>query len=99
RRSMRNCIGLSIASVADRKRRLNCSARSDSSLVFSSSSESAFKSLVVSTSDLLAVDEAGPYRQLGGGERHGLARQLLRHAFDLEQHPARLDHGDPALRI
>src|SRR6185437_4795587 len=50
-------------------------------------------------SGLLALHEARPDRQLGGRERQRLLGQVLADAFDLEHHPARLDHGDPALGI
>src|ERR687890_2048366 len=32
-------------------------------------------------------------------QAHGLARERLRHAGELEHHAARLDDGDPALRV
>src|SRR5512138_2442194 len=43
-------------------------------------------------------DELGLHRQLGGGEREGLAGEVLRHAFQLEQHAARLHPRGPPLR-
>src|SRR5262245_2365645 len=45
-----------------------------------------------------ALDEARLDRQLGGREPERLARNRHRHAVDLEQHPSRLDPGDPVFR-
>src|SRR5262249_54031499 len=45
-----------------------------------------------------ALDEARLDRQLGGGEIERLARDLHRHAVDLEQDAARLDAAHPQFR-
>src|SRR5262245_4955002 len=45
-----------------------------------------------------AAHEACLDRQLGRGERQGLARHLDGHAVELEQHAARLDAAHPELR-
>src|SRR5438094_381977 len=44
-------------------------------------------------------DELGLDRQLVGGAQHRLAGDGLRDPGELEHHPARLDHGDPRLRV
>src|SRR5215213_3773351 len=44
------------------------------------------------------MDELRLHWQLVPGEAHGLARQGLRHAGQLEHHAPGLDHGHPALR-
>src|SRR5690242_20425236 len=45
-----------------------------------------------------ALDEAGLDRQLRGGERQGLARDVDRHPVDLEHDAAWLDAAYPQLR-
>src|SRR3974390_487648 len=90
--------------VARWKRRLNCSFLS---LTSSSSSWSTVicrrpPGLSTSTTPSPSLgdarDEARLDRQLGGGERQRLARHLLGHAVDLEQHAARLDSAHPQFR-
>src|SRR5690606_6846640 len=45
----------------------------------------------------LPLDHLGLDRQLVGGQPEGLARLLLGHVGDLEQHASRLDDRDPEL--
>src|SRR5215216_344492 len=47
----------------------------------------------------LAGHELRLHRKLVAGEAHRLASERLGHAGELEHHPARLDHGDPSLRV
>src|SRR5687768_9269738 len=99
RRMLRKRIGLSIASVAERKRRLKRSARSSSSFDSSSATLSSFISLAFIASDLLAAHEARLHGELRGGEGHRLLGERLLDAFDLEHHAPGLHDGDPPLRI
>src|SRR5437764_9916778 len=54
------------------------------------------RSSAASTLALLPRDELRLDRQLVPREAHGLARERLRHAGELEHHPPGLDHRDPA---
>src|SRR5690606_33628365 len=98
RRIVRSRSGLLSGSVAPRKRRRKRSSSSSArrariSSALSSRIWSAFIAL-----RLLARHELRLHAQLGGGEPERLLRDLLRHAFDLEQHAARLHHGHPKFR-
>src|SRR5882762_6484957 len=92
RRLSRILSGLSSCFRELRKRRLNSSSRSSptrvcSSSMFMSRIESALRCVIGSLpSQLVALDEAGPDRQLRRAELHGLLRGLLRDALELEQH-------------
>src|SRR5829696_3646673 len=98
RRIARKRIGFSIDSVAERKRSRNRSSVSSPRRVCRSSPDISRSSFGF-TSDLLTLHEAGPHRQLGRGQRQRLLGQVLADALDFEEHPARLDHRDPSLRI
>src|SRR4029077_5407268 len=67
-----------------------------SSSVFSSRSASGF---FLGMLALLPLHELRLDRQLGGGERQRFAPQILGDALELEHHPPRLHHRDPAFGI
>src|SRR5690554_3366075 len=98
-RTWRMRIGLPSCPTAFWKRRLKSSALSSSTLRTRSSrlrslSSRAFTDTLTT---LLRPDDAGPDRQLEGGQPQRLHRDRLGHARHLEEDASRLDDGDPVL--
>src|SRR3546814_20058184 len=99
RRTCRTRAVFSSCPLAFWKRRLNASLRRSPSCWRSSSPVLARTSAAfISRSLAQTRNETGLDRQLRRAEFERLARQLLRHAVELDNHPARLDPADPELR-
>src|SRR5581483_11452607 len=86
----------SSAPVADWKRRLN-SSRRVSAILRSSSSSLSSRSCLALKEISLSLDELRLHRQLLAREAERLLGERLGDAGELEHHPARLHHRDPAL--
>src|SRR5271166_4519314 len=82
------------------KRRLKISLPSPSSSPASSSSVLALVSEIFISDDLLALTDHEPRRnrQFGGGENERLARDVRRHAVELEHDASGFDAADPEFR-
>src|ERR1700733_13117139 len=83
-------------------RRLNCSRRSlrrSSPRSFAAFARKSLAFMYAPSCPNLALDERRRYGQLCGGQAECLARDLLAHAFDFEQHLARQHSRHPILDV